>query len=344
MSSTMSEQRPPPRVSVIMPVFNVERYLAAAIMSVLDQEFSDFELIVVNDASSDNSAEAILEFSDPRIRYICHECNQGVSAARNTGIHVAQGEFVAFLDPDDVALPDRLGKQVSFLDDNPQSGLVGSWSELIDECGNTVGGRSGAHSDPLIRPLLLFRNTLMLSSLLVRRGALPHSLFAKMLSEDYDFLARIPRHWEFSVIPEILVQYRINQQGAMSSKWALVKEGAWQTQLRLLRELGVEPSAQEAELHQRISHATRDGMDSATASAATRWITCILEANRRTNLYRQHDLEEAAGEVLFSLWRQTTSEGSHVIGAARASCRAIGYRPRLAERTKFAIKALMSRP
>lgn len=344
MSSTWSEHLTAPRVSVIMPVFNVERYVSAAIKSVLAQEFSDFELIIVDDASPDASVDVIRGFNDKRVRYLQHERNQGISAARNTGISSAQGEFIAFLDSDDVAFPARLAKQVAFLDAQPQMGLVGSWAELVDESGQHIGLRDVPYSDDLIRPLMLFRNTLTLSSLIVRRSALPPGLFSKMLSEDYDFISRIHGNCKFAVLPEVLVQYRINQQGAMSSKWAEVKAGAWQTQLRLLRELGIEPSAPETDLHQRISHATRDGIDLATAQAATRWIARILEANRHSNCYRQHDLEAAAGEVLFSVWRQMTSEGRQVIRAANASCRSIGYRPRFADSTKFVIKALLGRP
>lgn len=341
--ATAFEVRTSPRVSVIMPVFKVERYLAAAIESVLAQQFPDFELILVDDASPDTSADVIREFDDVRIRYLRHEQNRGISAARNTGIDSARGEFIAFLDSDDTAVPGRLAEQVAVLDAHPQTGLVGSWAELVNESGHHIGFRENPFRDDLIRPLLLFRNTLTLSSLIVRRSALPHGLFNTMLAEDYDFISRIPKHWKFAVLPEVLVQYRINQQGAMSSKWAEVKAGAWKTQLRLLRELGVEPSAPEADLHQRISHATRDGIDPGTAQAATGWIARIIEANRHSNCYRQNDLEAAAGEVLFSLWRQTTSEGRQVIRAANASCRSIGYRPRFADGTKFVVKALLSR-
>ncbi len=118
-----------PKVSVILSAFNREKYLGEAIDSILAQEFRDFELILVDDASTDNSAEIIkvYEKRDSRIRALFLDCNTGVSGARNRGFVIAEGEYIAYMDSDDVSLPTRLKKQVDFLEQNPEVGAVGVW-------------------------------------------------------------------------------------------------------------------------------------------------------------------------------------------------------------------------
>ena len=103
-------------VSVVIPAYNRERYLADAVDSVLAQTFTDFELLIVDDGSRDRTVEIAKSYRDPRIRLVRHERNRGVAAARNTGVAEARGAYVAFLDSDDVAYPDRLARQVAFLD------------------------------------------------------------------------------------------------------------------------------------------------------------------------------------------------------------------------------------
>lgn len=331
-----------PLVSVIMPVYKVERYVGESIQSVLNQTFQDFELILLDDASPDTSAIEIAKFNDPRIRYLRHETNQGVAMARNAAIRAASGSFIAFLDSDDIALPDRLAEQVQCLDENPNLGLVGSWADLIDESGTGCGSRRNPYPDRLLRPMLVFRNTFILSSLMIRRAALPDGLFGKILAEDYDFVSRVLPVWDVAVMPRPLVQYRLNTQGSMSTRWQQVKDDTWRTQQRLLEQLGIYPSAEEKALHQRIAHATSEGMNSATAQQASHWMRRILEANRQRGCYPQSDLEEAALEILTSLWRQTTGEGVRVVPQAFSSFAVLGVRPRMGQMARLAAKAIMA--
>ena len=114
-----------PKVSVVIPTRNRAAFLQAAIQSVLNQTFQDFEIIVVDDASADQTAQVIQSFTDPRINYIRHETNKGQGVTRNDGINQASGEYVALLDDDDEWLPEKLEKQVRLLDSSPSKvGLV----------------------------------------------------------------------------------------------------------------------------------------------------------------------------------------------------------------------------
>ena len=117
-----------PLVSVVMPVYNTEKYVGEAIESILGQTFSDFEFIIVDDGSRDRSPAIIRDYerSDERIRCLRLERNAGTAAAKNHGIAAATGEFIAGMDSDDVSLPERLGKQLEFLRANPDIGAVGA--------------------------------------------------------------------------------------------------------------------------------------------------------------------------------------------------------------------------
>lgn len=121
-----------------MPVYNGERFLREAIESVLQQTFADFELLIVNDGSTDRSLDIIQTYNDSRIRLIDNGANLGLIAARNTGLKNARGEYIALLDCDDIAYPDRLAEQIAFLDKNPSFGMVGAWIEMIDEKSNRL--------------------------------------------------------------------------------------------------------------------------------------------------------------------------------------------------------------
>ena len=123
-----------PLVSVVMPVYNTELYLAEAIESILAQTFTDFELIIVDDASQDGSTEIMREYQrrDERVRTLRQARNMGVSHARNRGIDAARGQVIAFMDSDDVSLPTRLEKQFRYLQENPEVGAVGVRSKMVN--------------------------------------------------------------------------------------------------------------------------------------------------------------------------------------------------------------------
>ncbi len=329
-----------PTISVIMPVYKVERYVAQSIQSVIDQSLTDWELIVIDDASPDGSADVIAKFSDQRIRYIRHEKNKGNAEARNTGILAARGNYIALLDSDDVALPNRLDEQLKHLEKNPDVGLVGTWAELIDESGKKIGLRDCPYPDSLLRPMLIFRNIFITSSLMMRRDALPPGLFKTMLAEDYDFISRLADNWQIAYIPNYLMQYRINSQGLMGTRWQQIKIDAWLTQQRLLQQMGVSASIAEAELHKKIAHAVADGNSSSEAQEAGRWLEKILHTNEKYRWYDQAVLQNVCEEILLSLWRGAAKEGISTVFKARTSLAEIGKPPSLGQLARLAARAL----
>ncbi len=211
-----------PTVSVIIPTFNRAAMLREAIQSVLDQTYSDYEIIVVDDGSTDNTGEIATELSklSANLRYVC-QAHQGRSAARNHGIGLAQGRYIAFLDSDDRFLPRKLAIQVRCLDDQPEYGMVYSRVVGIDEKGKTVPGSflSKRGLSGRIYPEMLFiRGTVITTpSTMVRSRILSEvSGFdeAMQVCEDLDLWRRIAKRYMVQEIKEPLsvVRYRKSEK------------------------------------------------------------------------------------------------------------------------------------
>lgn len=204
-----------PIVSVIMPAYNAERTLAEAIESILSQEFRDFELIIVDDGSSDGTAAIIDRYaqSDARIVKLVNAPNQGISRSRNRALWAARGEYVACLDSDDVAEPSRLGKQLEFMTKNLDCVLLGSDLTIIDETSAIVGRRVYPHTDhelrktmprlnPIAQPSSMFR-----AELAKNVGGFREDL---PLCEDYDLFFRLAEQGKVANFDQPLTRYRIS--------------------------------------------------------------------------------------------------------------------------------------
>lgn len=199
-----------PLVSVLMPVYNGGPYLAEAIQCILHQTFADFELIIINDGSTDDSEAVIRSFHDPRIRYISQQ-NQGLAATLNNGLAVARGKWIARQDQDDVSLPERFAKQLAFLEAHPEVGLLGTCATVTDAQGKAIGALDHPTTDGPLRFALLFDSPFVHASVMAAR-----SLFEKvggydtdpLVFEDYDMWSRMMRHTQGANLPERLVRYR----------------------------------------------------------------------------------------------------------------------------------------
>ena len=201
-----------PKVSVVIPAYNTMKYLPATLESVLQQTFADFEVLMINDGSSDGIVAWVNELTDPRVRLISQP-NQGLPGARNTGILNAQGEYVAFLDADDLWEPTKLEKQVRCLDEQPEVGVVYTWSLLVDEQGQSIGRiHAGQGEGNLWKQLLLGEDPIANgSAAMVRRCCFDTvGLFDTSLksAEDLDMWLRIAAHYPFAGIKEPLTLYR----------------------------------------------------------------------------------------------------------------------------------------
>lgn len=201
-----------------MPVYNAERTLKPAIWSVLNQGFSQFELVIYNDGSNDNSEHLIHSFSDSRIRYISVSDNRGIVNARNELIVASRGKYIAWLDADDIMLPGRLAAQYDFLEQHPDVFLVGSWVEVRND--KKVKKVRWPASENMVKSWLFFRNPLVQSSLMMRndKGILKYRTEMEYL-EDYAFYTSIYLKQKMAILPQYLVSYYQDNQTSMIHKY-----------------------------------------------------------------------------------------------------------------------------
>ena len=212
-----------PRVTILMPAYNAGKYIAAAIQSALDQTFADFELLIVDDGSFDDTASVIEGFDDDRIRLIRQE-QGGVSAALNKGLQHAEGEYICRFDADDLCFPQRLARQVEFLDANPDYLLVGSDAEYISEDGEHLFNfRCAGHTHEEILDKLYRFCPFIHSAVMYRKAAIlqagGYSLLAHNF-EDYLLWVRLVAAGRCHNLEEALIRVRINPASAtIDEKW-----------------------------------------------------------------------------------------------------------------------------
>ncbi|MBI4722737.1 MAG: glycosyltransferase [Candidatus Stahlbacteria bacterium] len=205
-----------PIVSVVMTTYNNGKYLKEAINSILNQTFSEFEFIIINDGSTDNSQYIIDSYKDNRIISLKHKTRLGVPKSRNKGMKVAQGEYIAVMDADDISLPNRLELQVKFLDENSHIGLLGSYYFIIDGAGNFLKSVKPVLTNNELQTKLMEGNPIAHGSIMFRKECLNtiggyREKFR--YSHDYDLILRIAEHFQIANIPELLYKYRINPLG-----------------------------------------------------------------------------------------------------------------------------------
>jgi glycosyltransferase involved in cell wall biosynthesis len=203
-----------PKVSVIIPTKNRAHYVSFAIKSVLDQTFKDFELIVCDAASTDNTEEVVGKFDDERIRYIREDIDRGVSASRNIGIRNSKGTFVAFLDDDDLWMPSKLEKQLDLIEKRPSVGVVTTGFWEVNQRGNILRFKIPSVKGKIF-PAILRKNYVGNCSMVLARkeclekvGMFDENLHA---AEDYDLWIRLAKYYEFEYVKEYLVLGRIHE-------------------------------------------------------------------------------------------------------------------------------------
>lgn len=207
-----------PELSIIMPVFNSEKYIAETIRSLLAQSYQDFELIIINDGSEDNSADIISTFKDSRIRFFNNPTNKGIVYSRNKGLTEARGKYIAPFDADDLARKDKFEKQIQFLKKNPDFGMIGSWVLLIDKNGKQLKKKWKLNAPPnRIPSILLFRNYFAQPAVVIRREAVPLHGYVQGydIGEDYIMWHEITEKFKTWNYPEYLIKCRIHPDSTM---------------------------------------------------------------------------------------------------------------------------------
>jgi glycosyltransferase involved in cell wall biosynthesis len=198
-------------ISVVIPVYNAEKTILQTINSVLNQTFSDFELIIINDGSTDNTLNRLEEIQDKRLCVYSIE-NKGVSAARNRGIGESKSPYISFIDADDVWAPRKLEMQLEKLEKNPDAGVAYSWTAVIDMDGNFIFAHPPYRFEgDVFAPLLRECFVASASNILVRRQCIESiGFFDENLqsAEDWEYFIRLAKKWPFAVVPKYHIFYR----------------------------------------------------------------------------------------------------------------------------------------
>ncbi|TGU70215.1 glycosyltransferase [Geomonas terrae] len=215
-------------VSVIMSVHNGERYIREAIDSIISQSFTDFEFIIIDDGSTDTTRAIVEAYHDDRITLI-HQKKEGLTKALNKGISLARGRYIARHDADDVSKPERLAKQVAYLEENRDVGLLGTRFEFIDQSGEVISRSMLQTENDKLQERLPKINQFCHASVMMRREAIDKvGTYREFFqyAQDYDLWLRIAESFAIANLPEMLVQYRVQDQAISTSKILLQSQFA----------------------------------------------------------------------------------------------------------------------
>lgn len=280
---------PSPKVSVLICVYNGEPFVAEAIQSTLDQTFQDFEILVIDNASTDRSIEVVQTFTDPRIRLIQNERNFGHAGSLNVGLAEARGEYLAILDADDASFPNRFERQTTFLDANPEYIFCGSWSKTF---GAWELERHYPTDYEALRASLLFECPIVTPAVMLRRHMLLDAgmAFDPEFSHafDYRFWVEASRRFPIANLGEFLLRYRLHPGQVSNQQRGKMKAGTRMGLAPLLRELMPDISDADIELH--LDAFFLEPIESVIDLERLRvHFGKIYEANRKQNRYVQSE-------------------------------------------------------
>lgn len=269
------------KVTVLTTLYNKGPWVTEAVRSVLAQTFTNFELLIVDDASTDDGLRQVQAFTDPRIRILESPVNTGRAAAANRGFAAARGEFIAVLDADDLMHSERLSKQVAYLDAHPGVGVVGSWTQAFGESERSIHPPS---DDRAARALELFGIPVLYNSCMMRRSVLaqfnircnPQWLLPGM---DRLLILAIGRHAAYANLPEVLTSYRTGAQNMRHGRDP-VKDRVL-LDMEVLRSMGFPHGRRQAELHLYL-HADNDLVPRTAWETwlLHRWVKTLVQRNR----------------------------------------------------------------
>jgi glycosyltransferase involved in cell wall biosynthesis len=276
-----------PLVSVVMPVFNAARFLETALKSILGQTFTDFELIVIDDGSTDISSEILANYQkmDARI-HLYTQSNRGLAYTLNQGLSRANGDFIARMDADDISLPHRLERQITYMLQHPEVDICGSWVKTICNANNHVTFYSTSHD--AIQCELLFRSAFAHPATFIRRTLIESSEFYYDINyahcEDYDLWSRLIGKYRGANLPAVLLSYRHTSEQISSRFSTQQLEGIKQIQKRQLFALGLIPTDKELELHFNLSQFKFEATE-LFVEDVEHWLIKLKQANTRANIY-----------------------------------------------------------
>ncbi len=302
-----------PIVTVLMPVYNGEKYLREAINSILNQTFTDFEFLIVDDCSSDNSIKIIKGYSDPRIILLRNDENFGIAETANRGMKLAKGKYIIRIDCDDISLPQRIQMQVSFMERNPKVVICGSSVQCIGE--HAVVWKM-PKLDCEIRPHLLFGTAILQPTIIMRRDVIiREELFYDsrfIVASDYDLWSRIPKKYKLANLPEVLVKYRLHDTQISNIQKDAQRGIADIIRKRLIESLGVSFSIKEMNIHSSLVYFDFQ-INKKYINEVAAWSSKLLFAVKESNIYNYKVFEKQLLRIINTLFFRSLKLGPWII-------------------------------
>jgi glycosyltransferase involved in cell wall biosynthesis len=301
-----------PLISVILPAYNAEKFIKEAVQSILDQTVNDFELIVINDASTDGTLDILQSFNDSRISIINNEINLKVVKSLNKGLELAKGEFIARMDADDISLPNRFEKQLQYFKQHPEVDICGTWVEVFDG-GNAVFKPYEKHED--IRANLLFLNEIVHPSVMMRKSSLinHHLSYEESFinAEDYGLWVAAMDKLRFANVQEVLLRYRLHANNVSFFQNEIpsdVKAMNIKAYKRVLQNLGVTYTESDLDTHisfglKRLTDLSKENIEKCLS-----WFQLIVASNNQRKYFNKKSLRNVVMHQLFFLVKKVKAQ------------------------------------
>jgi len=281
-------------VTVYMTVFNGEKFLRESIESILNQTYSNFNLLIINDGSTDGSEAIIKSFTDPRIQYFANETNKGIVYSRNKALKEIKTKYTAVLDCDDISLPTRLEKQIHFMESNPDVTVCGTWALMIDEKSTVFGHQiMPVTNKDFVNIEMLFRNQFVHSSTLFRTKIALESGGYQLGCEDFWLYSKISLRYKMANLPEFLTKYRIHNSNISSTNKIQIN----QNELDVLKMLYSRFNLAEKYLNIPISIIKND-LSLIDNSIVYDFFTTLIDTNNKKLYYEKSSFNS----VMFQYW------------------------------------------
>jgi glycosyltransferase involved in cell wall biosynthesis len=331
-----------PKISVLMAVHNGMPYLTDAMESIFSQTFRDFEFIVVDDASSDESAQVVRSVRNRSLRVIRNKRQLGLSRSLNKGLAIARGRYVARMDADDISLPRRLADQYSFLETHLNVDVLGTWTETLGLNSEQVWRYP--IDDAEIRAEMLFNSVLVHSSVMLRRSTfIRHGLRYNpnvARAQDYELWARAADRLHFANLGVVLQRYRIHGRQVGKQQFATQQAVADEVRALEIRAIGLKPNQANSRLHNSISQwdfpVSRAGLLN-----VEQWLLTLSSANKASRTYSIEALASVLERRWWAACRGALNLGRVAWSLYTGSPLALGGKRTYKDRAVFWAKALI---
>jgi glycosyltransferase involved in cell wall biosynthesis len=273
-----------PAITVLMPVYNGDKYLNEAIDSILNQTFSDFEFLIIDDCSTDQSIHQVKSYNDPRIKFIINKKNMGQSKTLNVGLNLAKGKYIARMDQDDISMPERLKKQFEFMENNSNVDVCGSWLQLMGKYNGILELETKSEK---IKINLLTNENLAHPTVMIRKRTLvKYDLNynpAYSVAQDYDLWVRMFEYCSFANLPEPLLKYRMhdNQNSNILEKDNQIETNRILT--KLLKNVGILLDNSDLIIHKKVF--TGYSIDSLFIGDVFKYLSRLRSSNLREKIF-----------------------------------------------------------